>query len=66
MHRFTPPVTEFDDTPTITLTINGSWASFVDGALSPLLNPNIWDGDEVEVEFAIQQIEKILGVLGGG
>lgn len=65
MHRFAVPVESFDELPTVTLVLNAKWASFVDGALSPLLDRRTWDGTEAEIDHAIEQIQLILGALGG-
>lgn len=52
------------DSPGVLLCLNTQWASFLDGALQPLLSPCQWAGSETEVEAAIQQVQRLLVALG--
>jgi microcystin-dependent protein len=61
--EFTPlpiPASGVFDSPTVNVCINSGWATFVDGALQPLLDPHMWNGTESEVDAAIQSVQELL------
>lgn len=58
------PLVGIFDEPGIPICLNSEWASFVDGALAPLLARKYWQGTETEIDAAVEQIEILLAALG--
>lgn len=61
----TPNVGVFES-PTVNLAINALWVSHLDGLLERLLWSDAWSGTETEIDVAIQEVQKLLVVLGSG
>lgn len=61
----TPNVGVFES-PTVNLAINARWVSHLDGLLERLLYRDAWSGTESEIDTAIQDVQKLLAVLGSG
>lgn len=56
------PAPDLCDAPTVTICVNSSWWSHLEGQISRLLFRDAWAGTDEEIERAILQIEEVLTV----
>lgn len=52
------------DAPGASVCINTNWLSFIDSQVARLKNRDLWDGDNTEKSFAVDQIELLLAAFG--
>lgn len=60
----TPPTPDIFDAPGISVCINAEWASFIDARVAQLLDRDLWQGTDLEIDRAVDQVNLFLAKLG--
>lgn len=64
MTGYSIPTASPADEPTVTISVNEQWWSFLFGGLSKYAYPNVWNGTEEERQAAVEKVYELMAIGG--